>query len=756
MSTEHATTKFDDKFDSGLLDLELAIDFYIFNIQSKDKLRLTIFKLVENLNQLPTEKNDQITLLRLQELSRRLWSAGYHENPVPEEDLKWAYKASKSGWRGLIGAMLVSPAWQWTEGLPNLSTVPDWLLNSYIDWIFVSPCITNTTGAIDLHITKLETIAEQLNLLTNRKKISISTKAAVALFLRNSETANPQISPLPIRRWSETRSSIAERFYRNSENNKPPPVALPIDGRALNIGVILPNWGDTLTTRGIWPRISSLDPSSFNVHLFAERGLGDKFEKHCRNSVSKFQILPHNFNARADMLHGANLDVLIFGGTLSNDSDLRLGLHRFAPLQVATDTCIGTTGLSGIDLHLSALPDAYSEFVEPIAKIPEPSFVWDSETASVPFETLSRITLGLPSEGVVYVTSTSLETLSADNLLAWTKLIESDLSSSLLLLLPADSDLFKLEQIFEKLQAAIGLSAKRIVIFLCDPREALPVGDIYLDTYPCSNPTSLLAAIDAGLPAVTWEGATHRSRYGSHILRKFGQQEWIASDSSGYIARALSLSQNTNLRNLTRQNLANKIESNRGLGDSPLASLHFGTIIKFAYSEVLIKNRIDKSICAETPRHTQEALTEVVNEALNTKNSTAARTAAMELLQANPESTTARSLLGRAYLQAGMNESAMACFFSALRGREKEAYPWIDVGAGLSAKGEIGAAIKAYETALKIDETLIDGWIAIADLARKNGEYNLALEASAIAQRLYANDPRLSYMTASIKYLSDK
>ena len=744
MPTQAALLPVADDLSALLADLERALDLYRLDAQAVTGLRVAALTTAKALSQLPKSASDHPELPRVRELARGIWSAGYLGMPVPSEDLDWAGAAAGSGWTGLFGAMLITPAWQWPTTLPALDAVPDWIWGHYVDWIFVPPCTANAIGAADLHLAKLEVMAEQLNTWAGRNIGAQCVQSALEVFLRLAGETSPLRATRSIRRWSVARSGVLAKHYRHAKDRNPAPVALPRDGRPLQIGVVLPDWSDSLAARSLLPRLTGLDPAMFTVLLFAERGRGDGFEKVCRASFSKFQVLPQSVDARADMLYAANLDVLIFGGAMQLQNDLRLALQRSAPVQLVTDACLGVTGLHGIDLHLTALTEAAGEFAESIAHVPGPAFLWDAETAAATFEAPSRADLGLPAEGRVVVSAPALEQLSPEILRAWTEILSADPTSSLLLLLPAGSDTFALEQIFNRLQAATGLNSDRLVVSLGDPRAALSLGDLYLDTYPCAAPTPLLAAIAAGLPAVAWEGATHRSRVGAQVLRELGQQEWIASDAAGYVDRACRLLSVDSARDAARQNLQQSIERRRGLGDAPLAGVLFGAMLLRAYDWVAGGRRLPATLTLPKARATAPELTEAAEQALLRQDGRAAVAAATELLLVDNLSSNARSLLGRAYLLVGQADAAVACFFSALRGREQEAQAWLDVGAGLRARRESGPAINAYETALRLDATLIEGWIAIADLARSNGAHDLAEDAIGVARRIDSRDPRLA------------
>lgn len=719
------------------------LDLYRIDNQSRAGLRETAIALAEELGALPCLDMPLPALSRVHEIARGIWSSGYLSQPVSRDDLSLASELASAGRAGLLGAMLFVPCWQWTEA-PELDAVPEWLWGEYVAWVFAPPCTATAPGGADAHLRKLEALAVAICSWASRNLGASCVKAAAEAFERHRDETSPLRSTLPLRRWASASAGIFARIHRCNSRTTSSPFAFPRATDPLRIGVLLPDWGESIGVRALLPRLSSLNRAAFEIHLFAERLRHDPLEKTCREFAAKLQVLPAPPAERIKALHAAGLDVLVFGGPLS-DAALRLvALDRYAPLQVVTDACPITTGLPEIDLHLSGIDADPAEFTESVGLLPAPGFVWDADTAPAVFPKLTRADLGLPATGPVIASSPQLEHLSPETLQAWAALLQANPASSLLLLLPPDSDTFALEQIFNRLQAAAGLDSSRCILSLGDPRAALSHADIYLDTYPYSAPTSLLVALAAGRPAVAWEGKSHRARTGAAVLRTIGQSAWVAGDSAGYVERAQRLIQDASLRLEVQSSVQQAIESQLGLFDAPVASQHFGDLIRNAFDLLAKGRRLPRLLALPRPGLTASALADLASEALARRDPDAAIAHASACLRVAPESAAARSLLGRAHLLAGRSGLAVSCFFSALRGRENEAQAWLDLGAGFRAQKEMGNAIKAYTAALRIDRETFDGWLALSEVARESGADDLAESALDVARRIAPHDPRLA------------
>jgi len=730
-------------FQAQLAALSSALDHFRLDHALRQPLRDAAAALARSLTRLGKQDQGHVDLPEIMELSRRVWNAGYLAQPVSEEDLALATELNSAGWSGKLGAMLVAPCWQWAAA-PVLDEVPDWLWSHFVDWVFVAPCQATACGAANAHLQKLESLAEGVYRWASHNLGSPCVKAAVDKFEANKQVSSPLRSTLSLKRWMTAKTGVFSRAVRADKAKAYAAPAYSREERPLRLGVFLRDWSESLTVRALLPRLSGLDPAHFSLLLFGERFRSDSLVNTLPQLPATFQVVPNGFGEGIEVLRSANLDVLIFAGDLSSRYEGQFALHRIAPLQIATDECPYATGLPEIDLHLTADCDQPEEFGEKLARLPLPGFVWDHDTARLEVEGTSRTSLGLPATGTVLVSATPVEHLSPETFRAWSAILTANPASTLLLLPPAGSDTFALEQIFHRLQADSGLGDHRFVVSVGDPRIALAHGDIYLDTYPYSAPTPLLAALAVGLPAVTWEGRTHRSRSGSRILRALGQSQLVAADEDAYVQSVQKLIRDAGWLGEVRESFRATIESRRGLGDALLESPHLGELIATAFDLLVDQRRLPPLVELPAPALSPIELAAAAEAAVARGDAPGAITHAHALLRSQPDSGSARSLLGRGYLLAEQPAQAVTCFTSALRGREQEAQCWLDIGAALRAQGDHALALTAYKAGLQLDHEAIEGWIAIGEMARAKGVDDLAAEAFGVARRLDAQHPRLA------------
>jgi predicted O-linked N-acetylglucosamine transferase (SPINDLY family) len=151
----------------------------------------------------------------------------------------------------------------------------------------------------------------------------------------------------------------------------------------------------------------------------------------------------------------------------------------------------------------------------------------------------------------------------------WAKILAA-VPKSRLLLLPFNpnwANAFPLKQFERTLTEACarhGVSRDRFVLTgslpsRADVKALERIADVYLDTSPFSGSISVIDPLELGLPLVVQEGATHRSRMASALLREIGLLELITTNEAGYIALALRLGTDATYRRQLNERILAKM-----------------------------------------------------------------------------------------------------------------------------------------------------------------------------------------------------
>ena len=671
-------------------------------------------------------------LARTLDLSRQLWSAGFHSRAAAKERLALAAELSAADWPGQLAALMVAPAWQW-ESAPTLEAAAPALWAHYVEWKLSAPGRHVSATQLDHHVARLEEMAEMLDRAAGANLSAPGVKDAVDTFVRLSVTTLPLRSQRSLRRWMKARIALVRKSLRHRLDRALAPRALPRSGRALTVGVLVKEWGESLGARARFAWLAGLPPEEFAVTVYCEKPTSDGLAQELKKNVARMQALPRTLIDRLDTLRGANLDVLIHTGAFDQSADLSLALQRVAPLQIAFGDCAWATGLPEIDLHIVPGNATLDEFSNSVGLLRGSGLAWDADIVAPALETISRSQFGLSEEGPIFVSASPLEALSAEALVAWGELLRSTENSSLLLLPPTGTDTFELEQVLARFHTEAGIDSSRVAVSIGDPRAGFVHGSVYLDTFPLSAPVPVQAALAARLPVVTWEGPTLRARGGSNALRAAGHAEWIATDAESYLQlarRALAEGRPAEAVHISGVDLA-------------ASAADLGTLMLLAFDRLAEGRRLPAVVRPERSTVVVDEEVAAARDALGQQDFRGAVRHARIALAQDATRSDACGILSRAHLRSGHVAAAEYCAFVGLRGREQEAERWIEVGQVLRVKKEFPGAISAFETALRIEPRSIDGWLGIAELAQLKGAGDLAADAVGMARRINPHDPRL-------------
>jgi len=102
-----------------------------------------------------------------------------------------------------------------------------------------------------------------------------------------------------------------------------------------------------------------------------------------------------------------------------------------------------------------------------------------------------------------------------------------------------------------------GIDSGRIVFMVATPgwREHMAVYDqidLTLDPMPFNGCTTAFEALWMGVPMITLEGSWMGGRVGMAMLKALGHPEWVAETEEEYIAKAVALAENVDLRRALR------------------------------------------------------------------------------------------------------------------------------------------------------------------------------------------------------------
>ena len=697
------------------------------------------------------------------QLVRELSAAGAYDRAVPAGDRGEAQALVAGGWPGLLAAMLLVPAWQWPNG-PRIESVPAWLWPDYVAYLFATPQGFCASGQAEVYAAHYLRRLEELARLASTNRGSTQVRAAVLAYVQTANCIPLYFAEGSLRRHYEARGRLLKAAFAVPAQEEMLPS--PRDGRRLRVGFVSRHFSPQTETYCTLPTFEQLDPERFEVLLFVHHGSGTPVENFARGRVSTFQILPADFEAQLEVLRAAQLDVVVFGTNVTAvvNEVTRLALYRVAPLQIANNSSCTTTGLPEVDLYISGSltesAEAPTYFTERLGLLRGPTHAFNYEAdQQQPTTTWTRDALGLPEDATVFVSAANYFKVIPEMQEAWARLLAA-VPGSRLLVHPfnpnwsSDYPIKRFRAGFDHVLTTHGVATDRLVVSTTrfpsrtDVKELLRVGDIYLDSFPFGGVNSLVDPLEIGIPVITWEGTTFRSRMGSALLRSLGLAEFVATDAGSYHAICTGLAGNAPRRAELRNTIADLMDRKPIFMDTLAASDAFGELLNLAYDELVQTGspafRQSRAVITATNDETIESVATTVNYLLELGMTDEAARQVQKLLGFDPVSVVGRHLMGKVLLAQGRVPRATEYLLAAVHGGTAAAVVWRDLAGALRRSGNRAGATQALEAALRLDENDAESWFMLAESAFECGHHEIFVEAAQIITRLAPDDPRTS------------
>ena len=146
------------------------------------------------------------------QLVRELSAAGAHDRAVPTGELAEANALASGGWPGLLAAMLLVPAWQWSNR-PHIDSVPAWLWPDYVAYLFTTPQGFCANGQAEVYAAYYLSRIEELARLAAINRGSTQVQAAVRAYLVASNCIQLYFSQSALRRHYEVRGRLLKAAF---------------------------------------------------------------------------------------------------------------------------------------------------------------------------------------------------------------------------------------------------------------------------------------------------------------------------------------------------------------------------------------------------------------------------------------------------------------------------------------------------------------------------------------------------------------
>lgn len=272
--------------------------------------------------------------------------------------------------------------------------------------------------------------------------------------------------------------------------------------------------------------------------------------------------------ARCIRAHEIDILVDLHGLTLGTRHDILS--WRPAPVQVTYLGFPGPTALPAIDFVVAdrfVFPEELApHFTEKPLYLPDCFQINDRQRAIGKRPT--RAECGLPEDAFVFCSFNSTFKITPELFAAWMEILRRTGNSVLWLIADGDSVRVTLRATAQQQ----GVDPERLIFAQrVAPENYLAryqVADLFLDTYPFNGGTTASDALWAGLPLLTYAGATFGSRMAGSLLHAVDLPQLVTHSLADYIGRAVELAGDRDRVNAMKAQLeANRLTCT--LFDSP-------------------------------------------------------------------------------------------------------------------------------------------------------------------------------------------
>jgi len=325
-----------------------------------------------------------------------------------------------------------------------------------------------------------------------------------------------------------------------------------------------------------------LDRNRFEVTLYSHGPEdGSPMRQRLKNAADHFAEVSHASDLQvAQQVRREQIDVLVDLKGHTRDARLAIFAYRAAPVQASFLGFPGTTGADHIDYFIgdaivSPLSHA-AHYSEKLALLPR-CYQPNDKQRSLP-EAYSREMAGLPQAALVLCGFNQPFKLSPEVFDAWCRLL-TQLPHAVLWLLQWNE---QSPAVLRKEAAARGIDPSRLIfapkLGAREHMSRLALADVFIDTWPCNGHTTASDALWAGLPVVTYTGASFASRVATSLLDAVGLPELACPTLADYEAQVLRLALDAPARQAVRDHLVHA-RGTASLFDSDGYTRDFGNLL---------------------------------------------------------------------------------------------------------------------------------------------------------------------------------
>ncbi|MEA5578498.1 hypothetical protein [Anabaena sp. UHCC 0451] len=304
-----------------------------------------------------------------------------------------------------------------------------------------------------------------------------------------------------------------------------------------------------------WWLLKYHDRQRFDVYLYS---LGD-IPEDPQQQAYKNEFGDHFYQGNlpivtvADKINQDEIDILVDLDSLTSYGNCAVVALKPAPIQVSW-LGYDATGFPGVDYFIAdnyVLPESAQDYYsEKIWRLPQNYIGIDGFSVGTP--TISRESLDIPEDGIIYFSSQTGVKRNLHNIRLQMRIIKQ-VPNSYFLLKSHRSNHQDLQDFITPIAESEGVDLKQLRFLPSAPTDAehranLAIADIVLDTYPYNGATTTLETLWMGIPLVTRVGEQFAARNSYTMMMNVGVTEGIAWSDEEYVEWGVRLGKDEKLR----------------------------------------------------------------------------------------------------------------------------------------------------------------------------------------------------------------
>jgi len=376
-----------------------------------------------------------------------------------------------------------------------------------------------------------------------------------------------------------------QKLTQWAKNKRIKPQAVTTERSRLRIGFVSGDFRDHPVSNFLYPVISSIDKTRFDVIGYNVSPSSDSHTKlYCALSTEWHEVQTLSHIELATQIKADEIDILIdlSGHTAYNRLPV-FGLKP-APVQMSWLGYPGTTGIHEMDYYLIdknfAEPGVLDkQFIEKLAYLPaakpfEPSG-YSGEINPLPALENGHITFGSFNRPQK-ITPVVLD--------CWAKILIQLPKAKFLLASMSDQEMIThFTHELEKRGVPNHQIMTRLKLGFVDYLNMHNEVDILLDTFPYTGGTTVSHAYVMGVPTLTCVGDTLVSRQAGAIMGHLGLHDFIAQSEEEYVAKAIALDQQYEYLNTLRLTMRDRLKEIEQRVDS--LAWYFEQVMEMAWQQ---------------------------------------------------------------------------------------------------------------------------------------------------------------------------